>query len=317
MVFRNMERSSTDLVDVLSFVRVAETGSFARAAERMGLSKPVLSRRVARLEEQLGARLLTRTARGAQPTDIGQAYYARAANILSDLEAAEEVVAEAVTQVAGPIRLTAPLSFGVTHLAPALAEFAAAHPKVELDIEFEDRTVDLTGGGYDLAVRIGRLADSALIARRIAPVRKALVASPGYLEAHGTPEKPADLADHAVLLYAHESWRFKVGGRWETVRVTPVMRTNNGDMLLAAARAGLGLAMLPHFIGAPGFADGSVVPVLGDYPLEEGALHAVMPPGRATTARVRALVEFLVTRFGPDPDWDPCWTAQQRLTVET
>ena len=140
---------------------MAETGSFARAAERMGLSKPVISRRVARLEEQLGARLLTRTARGAQPTEIGQAYYARAANILAELDAAEEVVAEAVTQIAGPIRLTAPLTFGVAHLAPALADFALAHPRVELDVEFEDRTVDLAGGGYDMAVRIGRLAGSA------------------------------------------------------------------------------------------------------------------------------------------------------------
>src|SRR5919112_1939434 len=129
-----MERSSTDLVDVLAFVRVAETGSFARAAERMGLSKPVLSRRVARLEEKLGARLLTRTARGAQPTGVGQAYYARAAAILADLEAAQEVVAEAVTQVAGPIRLSAPISFGTRYLGPALAEFAQAHPRVELDV---------------------------------------------------------------------------------------------------------------------------------------------------------------------------------------
>jgi len=306
-----MERSSTDLVDVLAFVRVAETGSFARAAERMGLSKPVLSRRVARLEEQLGARLLTRTARGAQPTDIGQAYYARAANILADLDAAEEVVAEAVTQVAGPIRLTAPLTFGVTHLAPALAEFAAAHPRVELDIEFEDRTVDLAGGGYDMAIRIGRLADSALVARRIAPVRKTVVASAAYLDAHGRPERPADLADHAILLYANESWRFRVGARWETIRVTPVMRSNNGDMLLAAARAGLGLCLLPNFMAAPALAERAVEPVLRDFPNEEGALHAVMPPGRATTARVRALVDFLVTRFGPEPAWDPCWEAER------
>ncbi|MGZ8337500.1 MAG: LysR family transcriptional regulator, partial [Allosphingosinicella sp.] len=136
MVFLYMERSSTDLVDVLAFVRVVETGSFARAAERMGLSKPVLSRRVARLEEQLGARLLTRTARGAQATDIGDAYYARAANVLAELEAAQEVVAEAVTQIAGPIRLTGPLSFGVQHLAPVLADFMKAHPRVELDVEF-------------------------------------------------------------------------------------------------------------------------------------------------------------------------------------
>jgi DNA-binding transcriptional LysR family regulator len=307
-----MERSATDLVDVLAFVRVAETGSFARAAERMGLSKPVLSRRVARLEQQLGARLLTRTARGAQPTDIGLAYHARAANILAELEAAEEVVAEAVTQVAGPIRLTAPLSFGVTHLAPALAEFALAHPKVELDIEFEDRTVDLAAGGYDLAVRIGSLADSSLIARRIAPVRKGVVASPDYLARRGRPETPADLADHDILLYANESWRFRVNDRWESIRVKPVLRSNNGDMLRTAAEQGLGLALLPTFIAAPALDAGTVEPLLLDHPLEEGALHPVMPPGRATTARVRALVDFLVGRFGPEPSWDPCWEARRR-----
>jgi DNA-binding transcriptional LysR family regulator len=312
MVFLNMQRSSTDIVDVLSFVRVAETGSFARAAERMGLSKPVLSRRVARLEDQLGARLLTRTARGAQPTEIGQAYYARAANILAELDAAEEVVAEAVTQIAGPIRLTAPLTFGVAHLAPALADFAAAHPRVELDVEFEDRTVDLAGGGYDMAIRIGRLQDSSLIARRIAPVRKGVVGSPAYFEAHGRPERPAALANHRILLYAHEQWRFQVNGRWETIRVTPVLRSNNGDMLLTAAEQGLGLAFLPSFIAAPAIERGTVVPILFDYPAEEGALHAVMPPGRAVTARVRALVDFLVQRFGPEPSWDPCWAAQTR-----
>jgi len=304
-----MERSAPDLVDVLAFVRVVDTGSFARAAERMGLSKPVLSRRVARLEGQLGARLLTRGARGAQPTDIGQAYYARAAAILADLEAAQEVVAEAVTQVAGPIRLTAPLSFGISYLAPALADFAGLHPAVELDIEFEDRTVDLVGGGYDLAVRIGKLEDSSLVARRIAPVRKAVIASPAYLDAHGRPGRPADLAGHSVLLYGNEQWRFRIGERWEAVRVQARMRANNGEMLRAAAEADLGICMLPSFIAAPAIEAGRVEVLLRDFPVEEGALHAVMPPGRAVTARVRALVDFLVARFGPEPAWDPCWRA--------
>jgi len=307
-----MEHSAPDLVDVLAFVRVAETGSFARAAERMGLSKPVLSRRVARLEERLGARLLTRSARGAQPTGVGQAYYERAAAILADLEAAQEVVAEAVTQIAGPIRLSAPLSFGISYLAPALAEFARLHPAVELDIEFEDRSVDLVGGGYDLGVRIGKLADSALIARRIAPVRKHVVASPAYLDTYGRPARPADLAGHAILLYGNEQWRFRVGERWETVRVQARMRTNNGEMLRAAAQAGLGICMLPSFIAAPALGDGSIEVLLRDYPVDEGALHAVMPPGRAVTARVRALVDFLAARFGPEPAWDPCWTAGGR-----
>lgn len=304
-----MERSATDIVDVLAFVRVAETGSFARAAERMGLSKPVLSRRVARLERQLGARLLVRTARGAHPTEIGQAYFARAANILAELDAAAEDVAEAVTVVAGPIRVSAPLSFGITYLAPVLAEFAAAHPRVELDVAFEDRFVDLAGGGYDLAVRIGRLADSALIARRIAPVRAVVVASPDYLKRRGRPASPADLAGHDVLLYAGEQWRFRVGDDWETVRLAPRMRSNNGEMLRAAAEAGLGVCRLPSFIAAPALASGALEPVLRDFAMEEAALHAVMPPGRAITARVRALADFLVARFGPEPDWDPCWLA--------
>lgn len=300
---------SPDLLDVLAFVRVVETGSFARAAERMGSSKPALSRRVARLESRLGARLLTRGARGTQPTDIGKAYYARASAILADLEAAEEVVAEAVTQIAGPIRLSAPLSFGIAHLAPALADFAKLHIAVDLDIEFEDCTVDLIAGGYDLAVRIGRLADSALIAHRIAPVRKVAIASPAYLEAHGRPERPQRLTGHAILAYGNEQWRFLVNGRWETIRIAPRMRTNNGEMLRAAAEVGLGICMLPSFIAAPAIEAGTVEPILTAYPLEEGALHAVMPPGRAATARVRALIDFLVERFGPEPAWDPCWLA--------
>jgi DNA-binding transcriptional LysR family regulator len=306
LVLLNMERSSVDLLDVLAFVRVVETGAFSRAAERMGMAKSILSRRVARLEEQLGARLLTRSAQGAQPTDVGQAYFERAANILAELDAAEEVVAEAVTQIAGPIRLSAPLSFGITYLAPALAEFAAEHPKVELDISFEDRPVDLVAGGYDLAVRIGSLKDSALIARRIAPVRKVPVASPDYLARRGRPEHPRELAGHDILLYANESWRFRVGKAWEHVRGRPRLRADNGEMLRAAAIAGLGICILPSFIAAPGFEAGTLEPLLRDFPLEEGALHAVMP-SRATTARVRALVDFLAARFGPEPSWDPCW----------
>jgi DNA-binding transcriptional LysR family regulator len=262
---------------------------------------------VARLEEQLGARLLTRTAQGAQPTEVGQAYFERAANILADLEAAEEVVAEAVTQVAGPVRLSAPLSFGVEHLAPALAEFAEAHPRVELDISFDDRPVDLAAGGFDLAVRIGSLKDSSLIARRIAPVRKVPTASPAYLDSRGRPEHPRDLANHDILLYANEQWRFRVGNKWEYVRGRPRLRADNGEMLRAAAEAGLGICVLPSFIAAPAFESGTLEPLLRDYPLEEGGLYAVMPPGRATTARVRALVDFLVGRFGPEPQWDPCW----------
>lgn len=306
-----MERRATDLLDVLAFVRVAETGTFARAATRMGMSKSGLSRRVARLEEELGAKLLTRTAVGAVRTGAGEAYYLRAAAILADLEAAREAVADAVTQLAGPIRLTAPLSFGTMHLAPALADFAAAHPRVELDAMFDDRPVDLVGDGFDLGVRIGNLPDSSLIARRIAPVRRVLLASPAYLDAHGTPAHPRDVASHHVLAYANaDRWRFRVGDRWEHVRGRPRLRANNGEVLRAAAAAGLGLVILPSFIASPAITDGSLRVVMTDFPLEEAGLYALMPPGRAATARVRALVDHLAARFGPEPSWDPCWLTE-------
>jgi DNA-binding transcriptional LysR family regulator len=302
-----MERSSVDLLDVLAFVRVVETGAFSRAAERMGMAKSIVSRRVARLEDSLGARLLTRSAQGAQPTDVGQAYFERAAKVLAELEAAEEVVAEATTQIAGPIRLSAPLSFGVQYLAPALAEFASDHPKVELDISFDDRIVDLVAGGHDLAIRIGSLKDSALIARRIAPVRAVVLGSPGYLATHGRPQRPRDLSEHDLLYYGNETWRFRAaGGGWEVARGRVRMRADNGDMLREAAAAGLGICRLPSFIAAPAIEKGTLEVLLRDYAMEEGALHAVMP-SRATTARVRALVDFLAARFGPEPSWDPCW----------
>ena len=310
-VLQKMERSSVDLLDILSFVRVVETGAFSRAAERMGMSKSIVSRRVARLEEQIGARLLTRSASGAQPTDAGQAYFERASNALAELEAAQEVVAEAVTQVAGAIRLSAPLTFGTRYLGPALADFARAHPKVELDVSLDDRTIDLVGGGFDLAVRIGDLKDSALIARKLAPIRAVVLASPAYLDARGRPEKPGDLADHELLFYANvvsgEQWRFRVGERWETVRGQGRLRADNGDLLREAAVAGLGVVVLPSFIASDSIKAGELEVILREFPLKEVALWAVMPPGRASTARVRSLVDFLVEWFGPEPDWDPCW----------
>lgn len=316
-----MERSSVDLMDVLAFVRVVETGAFARAGERMGISKSIVSRRVARLEEQLGARLLTRTAQGAQPTEVGRAYFARASNVLAELEAAQEVVAEAVTQVAGPIRITAPISLGIQHLAPALADFAKLHPKVELDISFDDKTVDLVGGGFDIAVRIGQLQDSSLVARKIAPIRAVAVASPAYIEERGRPQHPRDLKDHDYLVYANvsmaEQLKFRTPRGWETARGQIRLRADSGEMLRAAAVAGLGILVAPSFIVAPAIESGELEVILRDYPLHDGiALHAVMPPGRATTARVRALVDFLVARFGPEPSWDPCWMAEKARAVD-
>ena len=220
-----------------------------------------------------------------------------------------------MTQIAGSIRITAPLTFGTQHLAPALADFARLHPKVDLDVSLNDRTVDLLAGGYDMAVRIGNLADSSLVARRIAPVRGLVVASPSYLDVRGRPEHPRDLADHDLLFYAniptYEQWRFRGGNRWEHVKGQARFRADNGEMLGEAARAGLGVVILPSFIASNAIQSGGLEVLLRDYPLEEVGLHLVMPPGRASTARIRALIDFLAARFGPEPSWDPCWMAGQ------
>lgn len=306
-----MERSAVELEDVLAFVRVVEIGSLSRAGDRLGLSKSIVSRRIARLETSLGARLLVRGSRGAVPTQLGADYYARAGAILAELEAASEAVAAATTDVAGPIRVTAPISLAV-HLAPALAAFAVAHPRVVLDASFDDRVVDLAAGGFDLGVRIGTLGHSSLVARRLAPVRHALLGSPDYLARAGTLAHPRDLARYDAVVYANagfDQWRFRDGAAWLTARPRVRLRGDNGDMLVAAAAAGLGLVVLPTFIAASAIAAGTLVTVLPEHPLPDSALWAVMPPGRAATARVRSLVTHLAARFGPEPQWDPCHRA--------
>jgi len=279
------------------------------------VAKTMVSAHMQRLEEELGASLLLRTTRSLRLTEAGEAFYDAAKQIVADAQAAIEAASQATKAPRGTLRVTAPIDYGAMVLAPVAVALQQRYPELHVDLLAADRVMDLVADQIDVAIRIGRLADSALVARRIAPVRKAAIASPAYLEEHGRPGRPADLSDHQILMYNNEQWRFRVGDRWETIRVAARMRTNNGEMLRAAAQAGLGIAMLPSFIAAPAIEDGSVEVILRDFPLDEGALHAVMPPGRATTARVRALVDFLVARFGPEPAWDPCWLAEERLTA--
>ncbi|ADU14171.1 LysR family transcriptional regulator [Asticcacaulis excentricus] len=289
-----------DLDDLHAFFLVVETGSFARAADRLGVAKSIVSRRVAHLEDQLKARLLTRTARGTQTTDVGALYYAKAREAMAQLEAAQEAVNDAMLEVAGPIRLSAPLSFGVSHLAPVLTEFAVRNPRIELDVSFDDRRVDVLGGGFDVVIRIGELTDSTLIARRIGHINGMIVASPDYLSQKGMPQTPDDLGQLDCLLYTNvapgDVWRFVVNGEERMVRIPVRLRSDNGDMLLSAAVAGLGVARLPAFISSEAIASGQVVPILPEYNTTV-PLCAVMPPGRSRTARVRALVDFLALRF--------------------
>jgi DNA-binding transcriptional LysR family regulator len=298
----------SELDDIRAFVEVADSGGFARAARRLGLSKSIVSRRVTRLETELGARLLARTTRGISPTEAGLEFQARGKRILAELDAAREAVAHGGEAAVGQLRISAPVSF-VEHLSPVLAELAARHPKLSVDAAYADRYVDLVSERFDAAVRIGTLEDSSLIARRLAPIRKGLLASPAYLDRRGRPRTPADLNDHDALLYTGarevESWRFRSGKRWVAVTPAARFRADNGEALLQAAAAGLGIAAVPTFLMAPWLESGRLEPVLRDHPMPEGGLYLVRPPG-PVPGKVRALTDILVERFGGEPYWDAC-----------
>ncbi|MFN3515110.1 MAG: LysR substrate-binding domain-containing protein [Phenylobacterium sp.] len=296
-----------ELDDLRAFVAVVEDGGFGAAGRRLGLSKSMVSRRVARLEAELGARLLSRTTRGVTATEAGLAFQVHAQRVLAELEAAREAVGQDGEALTGSLRVAAPLSFGLLHLAPLLAEFAAAHPKLTVETSYSDRKVDLVGERYDLAVRLSVLEDSSLIARKIAPIYGGLFASPGYLEKHGAPSDLADLARRDAVAQSGDAWRLQKDGKIVTVRPNARFRADNGQALVEAAVAGLGIAYLPTFLAGPEIEQGRLVGVLGEYNLSEAGLYVVRPPPREPAPRkVRALTDLLVERFGGEPYWDAC-----------
>jgi DNA-binding transcriptional LysR family regulator len=294
---------------IRALVTVVETGSFSRAAERLGVAKSVLSRRLSALEQALGVQLLQRTTRSLSLTASGREFHARAARILADLDDAEQMVMDTSAALRGGIRLAAPLSFGLHHLSPALNAFQARHPEVEFDLDLNDREVDLVDEGFDMAVRIGDLRDSTLIARRLGIARFAACASPAYLEGHGIPQHPGDLPRHIGLHYSNtplrQAWTFGGTPREAVVSIPAIrMRANNGDVLTAAAIAGMGILISPTFIVAEALADGRLVEILADYRRPAVGIHAVFPPGRLNPRRIIALSDFLAERFGSRPYWD-------------
>lgn len=307
-----------ELDDIRSFIAVAETGGFGRAAQILGLSKSIVSRRVSKLEEELGARLLSRTTRGVSPTEAGIEFKARSERILAELEEAREAVAQQAGGVAGRLRIAMPLTFGNRHVAPLLRELALAYPRLELDVHASDQFVDLIGERFDAAIRIGTLKDSSLIARRIAPVHATVLASPAYLARKGRPETPHDLARHDCLLYtgtAEQEWTFRMGRRWISVRPPGRLRSDSGETLLEWAAAGLGLAVLPNFLASEAIAAKRLEHVLLDYPMPTRGLYVVRPPGAFVPGKVRVLIDLLVARFGGTPYWDPCQIAMQERGV--
>ena len=310
-----------DLIsNIEAFVAVVETGSITTAADRMDIAKSAVSRRLSELEEHLGAQLLHRTTRKLSLTEPGRIYLEKARDVLASIESATSAVRSATTELRGPIKIAAPLSFGLSELAPRLEEFGRRHAGLELDVNFDDRHVDLITEGFDLAVRIAKLADSTLRARQLCPVRHCVVASPGYLAKHGTPEHPEDLERHSCLQYTNRPdhrWHYvSPDGKSGAVSVSGALAANNGDFLIQAASRDRGVALQPTFIACTALQRGDVIPILTDYEWPGLHVYAIYPPTRHLTNRVRALVDYLVDEFSQEPGWDrayreSCSTSQQ------
>lgn len=292
-----------------TFIRVVEVGSISGAADRMDIAKSAVSRRLKDLEGHLGVELFHRTTRRMNLTEIGRNYYHQAVRILDDLREAELATSQAHGQLRGTLKVALPMSFGLMHLGPAINDFLTLHPDIEFDLDFNDRTVDLMQEGFDLAVRVARLPDSSLIARRLATIRAVVCASPVYLEGHARPETPEDLAEHRCLVYSlirnYETWSFvDADGRQRTTKIHAYIKASNGEYLRDAAIRGLGIVLLPTFIAHQAIERGDLVPLLTEYRQPELEVHALYPQTRHLSLRVRVFVDFLVGRFEGTPYWD-------------
>jgi len=295
-----MSETMNPYEDMRIFAQVMEAGSFTAAADRLGMSKQSVSRRLMQLEERLGVRLLNRSTRRLDATPLGQHYYQSALRLLGEVQQVEHDISGQAQALRGTLRLSAPLSFAMSHLGCLLTEFLQLHPQVDVEVDLSDRAVDLIGEGYDLALRIGALEDSSLIARRIASVERVYCASPAYLQARGVPLKPEDLAGHDCLPYAHSrqvQWQFRQGGKAQAIQVTGRMRANNGELLRDAAIAGMGVTYLPTFIVGQALADGRLVNVLEEWTPPALQLSAVYPQHRQVARPVQGFVSFLRERL--------------------
>lgn len=292
------------LAELSAFVAVVHTRSFTAAAGRLGTTKSLVSRQVTRLEDRLGVRLLHRTTRRLSLTEAGERLYERAGRALEEIAEAQQEIASLQDVPRGKLRVSAPMSFGLAHVAPLLPEFMRCYPQVTVDLQLDDRKVDVVHEGFDVVVRIGRLTDSSLVARRVAPVRFHTVASPAYLREHGTPQHPLDLRVHPCLVYtgstSPEDWEFTdAQGRALGVKVSGIYYANNGQALREAALAGLGILQSPDFIVGADVAAGTLVPLLAGYRVFEPDIYLVMPERKHVASKVRAFVDFFTGRLRP------------------
>jgi DNA-binding transcriptional LysR family regulator len=298
-----------DLNDMVTFARVVEAKSFSKAAQRMGASKSRVSKAIAKLERSLHARLLNRSTRGLSLTEVGAAFYEHCSRIDAEVQRAVEVVGQLHSEPRGVLKLTAPVAFGTLHVAPALPEILARHPHLAIDMTITDRMVDLVEEGYDVAIRIVREPDLNLVARKLAPVRRVACATPEYFKRRGVPKTPQDLKRHNCLHYTYFSaqgeWHFKGPEGEISVPVSGDLRINDDEALSQAVLGGLGVALLPTFIIGKEVQSGALQAVLADYVPLERHIYAVHLPSIHLPPKVRAFIDFLRTRFGPEePYWD-------------
>ncbi|MEX0644452.1 MAG: LysR family transcriptional regulator [Parvularculaceae bacterium] len=287
------------LEEIATFVAIAEAGSISRAAERLRIAKSAVSRRLSDLEARLGAQLFIRTTRRVSLTDAGAAFLGRARRILDDLEEAEAEAGEGHKALAGNLRIAAPLTFGLAHLKPVICSFVRTHPKVSVEVDFSDRRVDLVGEGFDIAVRIGALADSSLIARKLCSIRGVAVAAPGFWKKHGRPRHPRDLAGLPLLAYSNVARPSALqfwgpGGESGVVEPPVIMLANNGEFLIEIALGGGAFVVAPTFIAHEQLRGGALEAVLTDYEWSTSSLHVVYPPTRQPSARVRAFPDAVI-----------------------
>ncbi|KQO56437.1 LysR family transcriptional regulator [Methylobacterium sp. Leaf86] len=290
-----------DIEDLRTFVEVADAGGVSSAARRLGVSKSIVSRSLIRLEADLGVQLLARNTHGASLTEAGTTFRDYAARVCAEIDLARETVSPG-GDLRGRLRVALPLTFGPTHFAPVIAAMARHHPLLHVHATYSDRFVDLIAEGFDCAIRVGYLADSNLVARRVGPIHGSFVASPDYVRAHGWPETPEELAGHQALMQGTETWQYTDGDEIRTFRPQGRFKADNGVALAAAAAAGLGIAWVPDCITYEDVASGRLVRVMTRHPPPPAATYVVRPPGLHAARKVRVLIDLLIEHFKSAPE---------------